>query len=258
MGSLEMAKYDFGSEYDEEKGVYDVCHVDMVPYQHRNLRPSRPYGENPQFFKPIVKKILELVQTQIDRARRNRRQVPHTILVGGFGENEFFDAHMREFCETKEPQLKLSCPPNCQSARFQFHKNGIWQDAMVDEESQSTSTGCKGGPVPPGKTLTKLVQREVKQGEALDFDEVEIFKAPQFEYPLTVELAASIEIKFKNNELATARSKKSQKLGMEVTLLHYNIEVNMSSDLGIFTVAVIHDTTKRQMGTATIQFQTED
>ncbi|KAK7526425.1 uncharacterized protein IWZ02DRAFT_513848 [Phyllosticta citriasiana] len=195
MGSLETAKYDFGSEYDEEKGVTEI-------YDHDDRTVKVPKNVVEQFFKPIVKKILELVQTQIDRARKNRRQVPHTFLVGGFGENEFLDAHMREFCETKEPQLKLSCPPNCQSA-----------DAVVDQEGQSTSTGCKGGPVPPGKTLTKLVQREVKQGEALDFDEVEIFKAPQFEYPLTVELAASIEIKFKNNELATARSKKQSKIG---------------------------------------------
>ncbi|KAK7539874.1 uncharacterized protein J3D65DRAFT_550985 [Phyllosticta citribraziliensis] len=305
MESFEKAKHDFGSQYDDDKEVYDVCHVDMDHpstqfYDHEDRTVKIPKDVMEQFFRPIIKKILKLVQTQIDRARMNKHRVCHIILVGGFGENEFLNARMREFCEAKEPPLKLSCPPNCQSAvmrgavirgltpelqptlrvarchygcsvskRFREgidKQTSAWMSAfgtkkMAYDRMEWLIT--KGEAVPPGKTITQMIQKEIKQGEVLDYDEVEIFtcsddKPPQFEYAPSTKLAACIEIHFTKDELATARSKYSKRLEAYVTLVFYNIEINMSSDLGVLTVVVKHETTGRQMGTATLQFQAED
>ncbi|EME86907.1 uncharacterized protein MYCFIDRAFT_172600 [Pseudocercospora fijiensis CIRAD86] len=122
MKDFEAHKKDFGKSTNTRK-IYEVG-----PLVMKNAKNPKYYDEDEgiiriyeedlkRMFDPVVSKITELLQSQLDAERRATGK-PSTIktilLVGGFGDSTYLNKVLREW--TKERGIKLLCPPNPQSA----------------------------------------------------------------------------------------------------------------------------------------------
>ncbi|KAK8160418.1 hypothetical protein IWX90DRAFT_487938 [Phyllosticta citrichinensis] len=105
MASFEAAKQDFGSEdEDEDREVYVVFHVDMDHdsteiYNREDHTVRIAKTEMKRFFETAARKVLELIEKQIGQAKRRNHEVSRIILVGGFGESEYLNAAINNFCK---------------------------------------------------------------------------------------------------------------------------------------------------------------
>ncbi|KXT08547.1 hypothetical protein AC579_10244 [Pseudocercospora musae] len=121
MKEFEGHKKDFGKSTNSRK-VYEI------PLWMKNAKGSRYYDDDEgivriyeedlkRMFDPIVTKVKDLLQHQLDSERRQTGKattIKTIILVGGFGDSTYLNSVLRAWA--KDRGIKLICPPNPQSA----------------------------------------------------------------------------------------------------------------------------------------------
>ncbi|GIZ37993.1 hypothetical protein CKM354_000142000 [Cercospora kikuchii] len=85
--------------YDQEDGIVNVYYPDLKA-----------------MFEPVVKKIIALLQSQLDAERRQagHATIKTMLLVGGFGESAYLNNALRIWCQARG--IRLLCPEHPQSA----------------------------------------------------------------------------------------------------------------------------------------------
>jgi len=151
MKAFESHKRDFGSDslYDhyevalvipgaqdsvnyieEESMVKFFEYVSYVPLGFYKYLLSR--SDMMTFFRPVIGKIIALIQEQIDAANKTKKRkeasvinvcqsssyfgavltvIQKVILVGGFGESKYLNDQLRTWCNSNG-KIRLICPPN--------------------------------------------------------------------------------------------------------------------------------------------------
>ncbi|EOD52620.1 putative hsp70 family protein [Neofusicoccum parvum UCRNP2] len=114
MKSFEGAKRSFtGDGSMDPIEVYGLNMGDPFTYYDGEII-NVPWDVIKRCFDPVIKDIIRLVQAQVDHAIQEGQLIHRIILVGGFGDSQYLNIRMKEWCMSQG--IKLTCPPQCQAA----------------------------------------------------------------------------------------------------------------------------------------------
>lgn len=81
-----------------------------------NEKQNKNSEEMKRFIDPVIDQIISLVESQINSAAEEKHDINRIILVGGFGNSPYLNDRLQKWCQEHHPDMKLSCPTQCQSA----------------------------------------------------------------------------------------------------------------------------------------------
>ncbi|KXS95922.1 hypothetical protein AC578_5199 [Pseudocercospora eumusae] len=120
MKDFEAIKRDFGKSDDHlriyEAQVYMRDAPDSDYYDEDDGIVTLHPSDIKQMFDPVINKIKDLLQSQLDAERKQSGKVTikTVLLVGGFGDSTYLNNVIRDWC--KQRGLRLLCPEHPQSA----------------------------------------------------------------------------------------------------------------------------------------------
>ncbi|KAF2131051.1 hsp70-like protein [Dothidotthia symphoricarpi CBS 119687] len=244
------------------------------------------------FFEPVVKKIIALLNQQIDAANRISKQciINRVVLVGGFGDSPYLNTQVRKWCQTKD--IRLTCPEDPQAAiargaalrgldsiapirrRCRRHYGiGVWMlfREGIDPESSAMSWEWTGE-----KMCRSRIDWTIEKGQIIDeqtkismpqvhmlyeregmTQDARLYSCtsevpPDYQWDPSVEKVAVLKHTLQQSHLEAFESKISD--GYKCWKIEYTREVCLGSKEGTLKFRVVRD--KEEWGSTEINFDT--
>ncbi|KAK2834840.1 hypothetical protein FQN49_006865 [Arthroderma sp. PD_2] len=279
MNSFESAKRNFGGPNDDRGVEVGPIRMDIGPnvhYDDDELVVKLSKYDMQRLFDPVVKEVISLVKSQVKAAEKKKKRIDRLILVGGFGDSDYLNNKLGDWCKGKNIG-SVTCPPDCQAAivkgaclrgleglkpiitHNRAHYGWSWGKRFrkgIDPEVNAYTdplTGekmCSGRMewvIPKGKRLDENfkmkadIQSTFKLGQPLN-ENITMFSCtldepPEREDHHRVVKVGEISPAFSTSTFNDFQTRKSTADGLTYHRFNYTIEVNFRSKGGILSFA---------------------
>ena len=114
---FEVAKKNFTGPNHSKR--IDIWPINMdaprgINYDKRNFTVRLQPADMLTLFDGPINEIIKLVESQVQSAKRRGDTIHQIFLVGGFGDSQYLNLRLKEWCSSRS--IKLCCPPSCQEA----------------------------------------------------------------------------------------------------------------------------------------------
>ncbi|EZF96900.1 hypothetical protein H113_03002 [Trichophyton rubrum MR1459] len=279
MNSFESAKRNFGGPNDDRGVEVGPIRMDVGPsvhYDDDELVVKLSKYDMQRLFDPVVKEVIALVKSQVKAAEKKKKRIDRLILVGGFGDSDYLNTKLGEWCKGKNIG-SVTCPPDCQAAivkgaclrgleglkpvitHSRAHYGWSWGKRFrkgIDPEANAYTdplTGekmCSGRMewvIPKGKRLDENfkmkadIQSTFKLGQPLN-ENITMFSCTMDEPPEREDHHRVVKVgeicpAFSTSTFNDFQTRKSTSDGQTYHRFNYTIEVNFRSKGGILSFA---------------------